>query len=466
MYFNQTGRLKSIKVEVNQQVKKGDLVAELETGTLDTQLKQAQINYDIAQLGLRRAVENANTIDPSVKTAASQVSQAQAARAQSVANLQKLQAGAQPADVEAANAAVADARARLEKAQTDLAKLTQPPSADDVAAQRGAVEKAKETLRQAQAAYDRIANRSDAAARPEAVALQQATADYQAAQAKLDAAQQGPKPEDVAAAQRAVQSAQAALDAATARRAQVQSGPSAADVAAAQAAVLAQDANIALAQANYDQKVADAGLATTDYAVKIAQKQVELAQVSLKTLQQQMDDSRLVAPFDGIVTQTNFREGDLINAYTPVLVIANPSSILVAVELNQQDLGKVKVGMPGTLKLDQFKGQQFDTKVVGLPNTSGGPMPESLKRTVKLQYTAPAGVDLGTLVNVAITTQRKDNVITIPNAAVRRFGGRKYVQIVGDNDRKREVDVETGIQTDTETEITKGITEGTRVVSQ
>jgi hypothetical protein len=122
--------------------------------------------------------------------------------------------------------------------------------------------------------------------------------------------------------------------------------------------------------------------------------------------------------------------------------------------------------MPATVKIDQFKNQTFDSKVIGLPNQSAGPQPESLKRTVKVEFTPPSQVDLGTLANVVITTQKKDDVLVIPNAAVRRFGGRKYVQTVAENGRKREVDVETGIQTDQETEILKGITEGTRVVSQ
>jgi RND family efflux transporter MFP subunit len=466
MYFTQSGRLRSMKVEQNQPVKKGDLVAELETGTLETQVKQARINAEIAQVGLRRAVEKANTVDPTVKTAASKISQAEASRSQAVANLQKLRAGAQPAELEAANASIGDARAKLEKAQTDLSKLKSPKSPDEVAAARAALEKAKATLQQAQAAYDRVASRPDVAGRPEAVALQQATADVQAAQARLNVAQQGAKPEDVAAAEKAVQSAQAALDSALARQSQVRSGAPAAEVAAAQAAIQMADANIAVAQAEYETKVAEAGLATSDFDVKIAQKQVELAAVSLKTLDEQLAASRLIAPFDGIVTETRGREGDQVNAYVPVVIVANPRTTLIAVELNQQDLAKVKLGQPATIKLDQFKGQLFDTKVIGLPNQTTGPMPEALKRTVKLEFTAPSQVDLGTLVNVAITTQKKEDVLMVPNAAVRRFGGRKYVQLVAENNRKREVDVEVGIQTDTDSEIVKGVTEGQKVVSQ
>jgi len=153
-------------------------------------------------------------------------------------------------------------------------------------------------------------------------------------------------------------------------------------------------------------------------------------------------------------------------AYTPVVVTANPTSILVAVELNPQDLAKVKLGQPAVVTMDAFKGQKFETTVVGLPAASTGPQPQSIARTVKIGFTPPGRVELGALASIVITTQKKDSVVTIPNAALRRFGGRKYVQTFQENGRKREVDVETGIQTDVEVEITKGVQEGARVISQ
>ncbi|HEY3111339.1 MAG TPA: efflux RND transporter periplasmic adaptor subunit, partial [Chloroflexota bacterium] len=444
----------------------GDMLAELETGTLQTQVAQARINYEIAQLGLQRALEKANTVDPSLRSAQAAISRAEAARANAAAALEKAQAGATSADLQTADAGVAAARASLEKAQADLARLKAPKSPDELGAARAALDKAQSVLAQAQAAYDRVASRADAAGTPQAVALQQATADFRAAQARYNVANQGAKPEDVAAAEQAVEAARVALTSAEARASQVRSGPSSADIGVARANVEAADANIASARADYEAKAIQVGLSTANWDVQIAQKQLELATSSLKTLDEQLANSQLTAPFDGLITQTNGREGDQINAYTPVVIMANPTSILVAVELNPQDLGKIQMGMPATVAVDQFKGRKFDTKVIGLPNQSAGPMPESLKRTVKVEFNPPTPVDLGALANVVITTQKKDDVVTIPNQALRRFGGRKYVQVVAENNRKREVDVETGIQTDTEVEILKGIKEGARVVSQ
>jgi RND family efflux transporter MFP subunit len=466
MYFKQSGRLKRIYVEIGQRVRNGDRLAELETGTLETQVAQARINYEIAQLGLQRALERANTVDPGVRSAQAAIARAEAARANAAAALEKAQAGATSADLQTADAGVAAAQASLEKAQADLARLKAPKSPDELGAARAALDKAQSALAQAQAAYDRVASRADAAGTPQAVALQLATADFQAAKARYNVANQGAKPEDVSAAEQAVQAARVALTSAEARAGQVRSGPSSADIGVARANVEAADANIATARADHEAKAIQAGLSTANWDIQIAQKQLELATSSLKTFEEQLANSQLKAPFDGLITQTNGREGDQINAYTPVVIMANPTSILVAVELNPQDLGKIQMGMPATVAVDQFKGQKFDTRVIGLPNQGAGPMPESLKRTVKVEFNPPTPVDLGALANVVITTQKKDDVVTIPNQALRRFGGRKYVQVVAENNRKREIDVETGIQTDTEVEIVKGIKEGARVVSQ
>jgi len=55
--------------------------------------------------------------------------------------------------------------------------------------------------------------------------------------------------------------------------------------------------------------------------------------------------------------------------------------------------------------------------------------------------------------------------LIVPAAAVKRFGGRKLVQVVGPDGRRRDVEVETGITTDADVEVTDGLTEGQAVVA-
>ncbi|HEY3108818.1 MAG TPA: biotin/lipoyl-binding protein, partial [Chloroflexota bacterium] len=252
LYFEQVGRLKRLRAELNQKVKAGDVLAELDVGDLGQKVEQARINLDIAQLGLQRAIANAGAGNPDVKTSAAKIVQAEAARSQAVAQLERARTGSTEADLRAAEAGIAAARAAVEKAQAELTKLTAPKSPDEVAAAKAALDKAQATVQGAQAAYDKIASRPDAPGRSEAVALQSATADLVAAQARYQIATQAAKPEDVRAAQENVKSAQGALESAIARRDQLAAGPLAVDVSNAEVNVASAAAAVEAARADYE----------------------------------------------------------------------------------------------------------------------------------------------------------------------------------------------------------------------
>jgi HlyD family secretion protein len=474
LYFEQTGRLRRLRAELNQKVKAGDLLAELEVGDLGQKVEQARINLDIAQLGLQRAIANAGAGNPEVKTSAAKIVQAEAARSQAVAALERARTGSTEADLRAAEAGIAAGRAAVEKAQAELAKLTAPKSPDEVAAARAAVEKAQSVVQGAQAAYDKIASRPDAPGRPEAVALQQATTDLVAAQARYQIATQPAKPEDVRAAEENVKSAESALEGAIARRDQLAAGPLPIDVNSAEVNVAAAAAAVDAARADYEAKSTAAAVGQADFDVQIAQKNVEIASVSVRSLEEQLARAVLKAPFDGIVTSTSGREGDEVKAFAPVVVVADPSDVWITVDFPAQDQSKIAVGQAAVVTLDTFKGQRFESKVLGLPSVAAGlttttaanqPQGPVAKSTI-VDFEPPGPVDLGALANVTITTQRKDDAVIVPNQAVRKAGGRTFVQVDAGGGRKREVDVQIGIVTEQETEIVRGIKEGTRVVSQ
>jgi multidrug resistance efflux pump len=87
-------------------------------------------------------------------------------------------------------------------------------------------------------------------------------------------------------------------------------------------AVASAQASLDSARANYDQVVATTAKGG-NYEVQIQQKQVELARVSVQVLQEQLELTQIKAPFEGVVISTEGREGDNLNAYTKVVVVAN-----------------------------------------------------------------------------------------------------------------------------------------------
>src|SRR5689334_4535024 len=138
--------MKRLRAELNQKVKAGDVLAELDVGDLGQKVEQARINLDIAQLGLQRAVASAAAGNSDVKQSAAKIVAAEASRSQAVAQLQRARTGSTEADLRAADAGIAAGQAAVEKAQADLAKLTAPKSADEVAAAKAVLDKAQATV--------------------------------------------------------------------------------------------------------------------------------------------------------------------------------------------------------------------------------------------------------------------------------------------------------------------------------
>lgn len=155
----------------------------------------------------------ANAVVMVLEHAAAQaaVAQAQATLFQAQAQLAELMAGPRPQEI-------AIAQANLETMQAQLAQLTEPTRAEEVAAARAEVaaaqaalqqlsngpheeeriaalatlSNAKAALQRAQSAYNKVSWANDIGARPESQQLQEATNNYEAAQARYDALFAGP----------------------------------------------------------------------------------------------------------------------------------------------------------------------------------------------------------------------------------------------------------------------------------
>ena len=469
LYFKQSGRLQSVNVEIMNKVKKGDLLAELDTGDLPTRIERARIEMEIAQVEQARQVANASTLRVDLKSAAASLVAAQAGVNQANRDLAKLEAGPRPDELATAQAAVAAAVAAYQKSQAQLAALKQPGQPDELVAAQAALEKAKAAVDKARADYDRIAWRPEAAGSPQAVALQQATADHRAAQANYNLKAQGPKPEDVTAAERAVERDLQAVHSAEARLAQVKAGARSEDVRAARASVDKANAALADTRAAYDAIEANqrTGAGVANFDVTMAQKQVDLARVKYEGLQAELEMARIRAPFDGVITFVTGKRGEQFDAFNPVAIISDPAKLEVSAELQPADLARVQNSQEAIVTAEAFPNQEIHGKVVRMPSTEipgSGPLGQSNPRAVRISFEPPGqGAALGQLAQVTIITQQKEDIILIPNTAVRRFGNRKYVQMLVDG-RRRDVDVETGLVTETDTEITKGLKEGQVII--
>lgn len=127
--------------------------------------------------------------------------------------------------------------------------------------------------------------------------------------------------------------------------------------------------------------------------------------------------------------------------------------------LSEIDVTKVKEGQKATLTLDALPGMTFTGTVVGI-NRSGIITSNVTNYPVVIQFdTSPDKVLPNMSVTANIVTATKDDALIVPSAAIRN----NTVRVKNGNNIET-VNVETGLSSDTETEIISGLSEGQTVI--
>jgi multidrug efflux pump subunit AcrA (membrane-fusion protein) len=111
-----------------------------------------------------------------------------------------------------------------------------------------------------------------------------------------------------------------------------------------------------------------------------------------------------------------------------------------------------------------FNDKTYDGEVVISPdNIPSGSGKRYENAIVVKPSKAIEGAKLGSTVDISIPIESHKNVVVIPKNGLQRAFGIPIIRIM-DGDSKKEFNVETGIETDTEIEITSGLEEGQMVI--
>jgi photosystem II stability/assembly factor-like uncharacterized protein/multidrug efflux pump subunit AcrA (membrane-fusion protein) len=297
------------------------------------------------------------------------------------------------------------------------------------------------------------------------VALQQqletAKKNVDVARAKLQVAKDGPDQNALDTAQLAVATAQDGVTSAQARLNQLQSGAAAGDLQTARDGVTKAQAaldKVRAAQRDPSTGAVDVTPADPNGAL---QKAIDQDNDDIAALQQHLANTQLTAPSDGTIIALQAKVGDSLDPGKLVFTLAKPGTPVVKVTITPMDADKVSVGQQAILQLaGQVDATPIKTTVASLANNPAG--------TAKI---ATLQVDwgdntpkLGTIFNVGLVLQQKDNVLLIPKKALHTAGTRSFVQIL-DGKTRKVTTVEVGIKSDTDVEIVSGLSEGQLVVT-
>ena len=170
--------------------------------------------------------------------------------------------------------------------------------------------------------------------------------------------------------------------------------------------------------------------------IAAAQARVTASQATLKS-------ASILAPFSGTITEVKPMLGDQVSPGIPAFRIDDLSRLLVDVQVSEVDINGIKIDQHVTLTFDALLDVIYNGKVVSVAqvgNTTQG----AVTFTVTVELTElDERVKPGMTSAVTIIVNQLDNVLLVPNRAVRLVDNQRVVYIL-ENGVSKEIAITLG----------------------
>lgn len=188
---------------------------------------------------------------------------------------------------------------------------------------------------------------------------------------------------------------------------------------------------------------------------------VRSAQLSLQSKIDAYNDCFIYAPFDGVIATLTAKVGE--SSGTSVGTIITKQKV-VTVSLNEVDIASISLGQKTSLTFDAINNLKINGEVVEIDSV-GTVSSGVVNYNVKIALNEDdERIKAGMSSNVEIVTASKQNILTLPSSAVKTKNGVSYVEILGDLNKLNRKEVKAGISDDTLIEIISGLNEGDKVI--
>lgn len=210
---------------------------------------------------------------------------------------------------------------------------------------------------------------------------------------------------------------------------------------------------------------AKASLRNTESEIPIQQTKVLKAEASVESIQAQIENTRLRAPFDGVISNIDIEEGEIALTNTPAISITDIEHLEIEAFIPEVSIAKVSVGNEAMFTLDAF-GEKEDFKAIVsfIDPTETERDNVSTYRTLFDTENYDGKIKPGMTASIVITTSVRENVLTVPSRSVFEKDSEDFVKVYkkeGVEDRQ----VETGsLDTYGNREIISGLQVGEKVL--
>lgn len=171
----------------------------------------------------------------------------------------------------------------------------------------------------------------------------------------------------------------------------------------------------------------------------------------------------VIAPLSGAIILRNVVVGQTIDTATPLFAMSD--KLIVQANVDETDIGRVKVGMPASITLDAYPDKPIDGSVFQMLY-EGKNVSNVITYGVKIEpKNVPPFFRSQMTANISLIVRKKEDVLILPATAVRATSsGDRQVMVPGPDQKPVARAVEVGLETGDQVEMTSGVQEGDRVI--
>ena len=144
-------------------------------------------------------------------------------------------------------------------------------------------------------------------------------------------------------------------------------------------------------------------------------RNLEALDEAAKKLEAQMKNSEIRSPVDGLLTAIKTIDGELVAERAELFTVSSRKNY-VRGEVDEEDVGEVKVGMDAIVEVYAFRTRQFHAKVSAIQPAAD---PETQRYTIVLELeNPPENLMAGMTGEMNIITGTHENALLIPTRAL------------------------------------------------
>jgi len=205
--------------------------------------------------------------------------------------------------------------------------------------------------------------------------------------------------------------------------------------------------------------------------IELVQSEVKRSEIAVDEAEERLEETEIFAPIDGVIIEKFIEEGQIIasgisnvSGGTAISTIADISRLFIIADIDETDIGSVKMGHSVRITADAFPNEVFTGKVTRI--APQGLIENSITIfKVKIEVQGPGKNLLKPVMsaNIDIVTNHIKDTVYVTRSAIRKDEEGEFAVLLK-NDQPEKVRVKTGIKNPIDVQILSGLSPGDEVI--